>query len=392
MKDQIKIEFSPASTFTANVKQDRFEETRAGQGSVRGGLLSDETLPAALATPAPGQRSDETDRDAYSIYLREIGAHQLLTPAEEIDLAVRLRQGNAAAREKMITSNLRLVVKIARAYDGFGLPLLDLISEGNIGLMKAVDRFNPIHGVKFSVYAGYWIKQSIRRALANQGRTIRLPVHVVDKLCRLRKASALLEEVLGRDPSDEELAQELDLPTPKVARLRAATLRTASLDALLPNHETETLASLVPDETAADPLRQLIALHQVESLNQAMRPLSEREQLVLRCRFDLNHQGEQTLHEVAQVIGVTRERVRQIQSDAIKKLRASLQKLETTGGASRNGFVPFCADGTTKTPFSPAHSRSPGGPTAPKISRAPESQARNRTNRLLHRGQPRQLA
>src|SRR4029078_2160076 len=171
--------------------------------------------PAAKAPvqPEPVQPNEgtETNRDSLQLYLRDIGQVKLLTPAEEIVLAKRIKKGDAAAREHMIKANLRLVVKIARDYENYGLPLLDLISEGNIGLMKGVERFNPSKGAKLSTYASWWIKQSIKRALANQAKTIPLPVHVVDKVAHLRRAELKLTETFDREPTDEELAEELRL-------------------------------------------------------------------------------------------------------------------------------------------------------------------------------------
>src|SRR5437667_4503582 len=168
---------------------------------------------------------------AFHLYLREVGQSKLLTPKEEIALAKRIHKGDAKAREEMIKSNLRLVVKIARDYEDYGLPLLDLINEGNMGLMKAVERFDPRKGAKLSTYASWWIKQSIRRALANQSKTIRLPVHVVDKLFHMRRAAMKLQAELGREATDEELAEELGTTPFRVARLRTAAIRPASLDA-----------------------------------------------------------------------------------------------------------------------------------------------------------------
>ena len=170
---------------------------------------------------------------AIKLYLREIGQVKLLTPQEEIQLAARIKRGDKKAREQMIKANLRLVVKIARDYEGIGLPLLDLISEGNIGLMKAVERFDPKKGGKLSTYGSWWIKQSIKRALANQSKTIRLPVHLVDKISKMRRVSMKLQEAFGREPTDEELAGELDMTPTRVRQMRLAAIRPASLDAPL---------------------------------------------------------------------------------------------------------------------------------------------------------------
>ena len=179
--------------------------------------------------------------------MREIGQVKLLTPQEEIELAARIKQGDKKAREHMIKANLRLVVKIAHDYDGLGLPLLDLINEGNIGLMKAVERFDPAKGGKLSTYAAWWIKQSIKRALANQSKTIRLPVHLVDKISRMRRIATKLHEVYGREPTDEELGEELGVPSSRVAQLRSASVRPASLDAPIGDENSNTYAEVVDD-------------------------------------------------------------------------------------------------------------------------------------------------
>src|SRR6266705_3598142 len=199
----------------------------------------------------------EDSDTGIKIYLREIGQIPLLTPQQEIELAAKIKKGDREARALMIRSNLRLVVKIAHDYANLGLPLLDLISEGNIGLMKAVERFDPAKGGKLSTYAAWWIKQSIKRALANQSKTIRLPVHIVDKLFHLRRAAMKLEEVLGREPTDEELAAELDCPAARVRQLRRAAVRPTSLDAPIGDDDSNRVADVVKDEAAETPYEQL---------------------------------------------------------------------------------------------------------------------------------------
>src|SRR5476651_890723 len=179
----------------------------------------------------------EDSDSGIKIYLREIGQIALLTPKDEIRLAARIKKGDKQARADMIKANLRLVVKIAHDYSNYGLPLLDLISEGNIGLMKAVERFDPKKGGKLSTYAAWWIKQSIKRALANQSKTIRLPVHLVDKIARMRRISMQLTEEFGREPTDEELGEELNMAPSKIAQLRTAAIRPASLDATVGQEE-----------------------------------------------------------------------------------------------------------------------------------------------------------
>src|SRR6202451_1213504 len=198
--------------------------------------------------------SGEDSDSGIKIYLREIGQIPLLTPAQEIELAAKIKKGDKAARSLMIRSNLRLVVKIAHDYANLGLPLLDLISEGNIGLMKAVERFDPAKGGKLSTYAAWWIKQSIKRALANQSKTIRLPVHLIDKIYKLYRASLKLTEEFGREPTDEELAIELQIPTSKVAHLKSVSVRPASLDAPVgEDGDSATFGEIVGDDNAISP-------------------------------------------------------------------------------------------------------------------------------------------
>ena len=205
--------------------------------------------PATAEAPIPhGERSN------LQLYLQEIGKTALLTIDEEIQLAKRIRRGDKAARDHMISANLRLVVKIAMDYKDFGLPLLDLISEGNIGLIKAVERFDPRKGGKLSTYAAWWIKQSIKRALANQSKTIRLPVHLVDKISKMRRTAMALTEQLGREPTDEELAAELQIPTAKVAHLKSVSVRPASLDAPIgEDGDSGTFGEIVGDDNAVSP-------------------------------------------------------------------------------------------------------------------------------------------
>src|SRR5512140_3461719 len=193
----------------------------------------------------------EDSDTGIKIYLREIGQIPLLTPEQEIELAAKIKKGDREARALMIRSNLRLVVKIAHDYANLGLPLLDLISEGNIGLMKAVERFDPAKGGKLSTYAAWWIKQSIKRALANQSKTIRLPVHLVDKISKMRRTAMKLTEELGREPTDEELAIEWQIPTSKVAHLKSVSVRPASRDAPVGDEgDSATFGEIVGDDNA----------------------------------------------------------------------------------------------------------------------------------------------
>jgi RNA polymerase primary sigma factor len=287
------------------------------------------------ATPVPERERSSYDGDtAIKLYLREIGQVKLLTPQEEIELAARIKKGDKKAREQMIKANLRLVVKIARDYEGIGLPLLDLISEGNIGLMKAVERFDPAKGGKLSTYGSWWIKQSIKRALANQSKTIRLPVHVVDKLFHLRKAAAKLQEILGREPSNEELGEELGLSERKIARLREASVSPTSLEAPLGSDEdSNRVADVVADPNADTPYEELEEKTNTSLIRELVSTLPPREQDILRQRFGLNGDNEKTLEEVGEQYGLTRERIRQVQNVALNKLRRKIEDLETVSVA-----------------------------------------------------------
>jgi RNA polymerase primary sigma factor len=291
-----------------------------------------------LPKPADGdtttfiqQESSRYDGDtAIRLYLREIGQVKLLTPDEEIQLAARIKKGDKKAREHMIKANLRLVVKIARDYEGIGLPLLDLISEGNIGLMKAVERFDPAKGGKLSTYGSWWIKQSIKRALANQSKTIRLPVHLVDKISKMRRTALKLQEMLGHEPTDEELADEMGMTASRIRLMRQASIRPASLDAPIGDDDSNNFSDIVQDENATSPYDNLEDKTVVGMLQEMVKHLDDREATILRFRFGLDGGSEKTLEEVGAKFGVTRERVRQIQNLALKKLRKMIEKLERT--------------------------------------------------------------
>ena len=293
-------------------------------------------MDAPIAKPAEGdttiflrREAERHDGDsAIKLYLREIGQVKLLTVQEEIDLAARIKKGDKKAREHMIKANLRLVVKIARDYDGIGLPLLDLISEGNIGLMKAVERFDPKKGGKLSTYGSWWIKQSIKRALANQSKTIRLPVHLVDKLSKMRRMAMKLQEEFGREPTDEELAAELDTTATRIRQMRTAAIRPASLDAPVGDDDSNTYSEMVEDERAVNPYEELEDKTVTGMLQDMVKHLDEREATILRYRFGLDGGNEKTLEEVGAKFKVTRERIRQIQNLALRKLRKMIEKLE----------------------------------------------------------------
>lgn len=276
---------------------------------------------------------EDTDT-GFQLYLRQIGEYPLITVEEEVVLAGRIKKGDQDARHKMVRSNLRLVVKIARDYSNFGLPLLDLISEGNIGLMKAVERFDPQKGGKLSTYAAWWIKQSIKRALANQSKTIRLPVHLVDKIAKLRRVSAQLTEELGREPTDQELAEEVGMAEAKVAALKSAAIRPTSLDQPISDDDSTALGDIIGDDQAFDPYEILRDKDLRDEVGDLLDVLDERERKIINCRFGLDGQKTKTLEEVGVKFGVTRERIRQLQNIALRKLRRALSKKERSKAES----------------------------------------------------------
>jgi RNA polymerase primary sigma factor len=279
---------------------------------------------------APTRDRYYDDNTALTLYLSEVGRVALLTPEQEVKLAARIKKGDAAAREHMIRANLRLVVKIARDYDGLGLPLLDLINEGNIGLMKAVERFDPAKGAKLSSYGSWWIKQSMRRAIANQGKTIRLPVHAVDKIYHMRRAEVKFREIFNREPSDAELAAEVGMSSARIAELRLASMRPASLDASLSSDEdSSALADVVSDENAAMPFERMDEEITHSLLRELVTKLNEREASIIRYRFGLDGGRERTLEDVGVKFGVTRERIRQLQNLALAKLRRMMEERDS---------------------------------------------------------------
>ncbi len=290
-----------------------------------------EIAPAKAATSSefdkasPVDRRD--DRSNLQLYLNEIRQTPLLTIEEEIKLAARIKRGDKAARDHMIKANLRLVVKIAFDYKEMGLPLMDLISEGNLGLIKAVERFDPAKGGKLSTYAAWWIKQSMKRALANQSKTIRLPVHLVDKISRMRKMIAKLTEEFDREPTNDELAYELQIPVNKIALLKTVSVRPASLDAPVgEDSDAATLGDLVGDENTIAPDAQLGERNMHEDLHSVVNSLEPREASIIKMRFGLDGQNEQTLEEVGRKFKVTRERIRQLEYLALNKIRRHMQQ------------------------------------------------------------------
>jgi RNA polymerase primary sigma factor len=271
--------------------------------------------------------ADDSER-GIQVYLQEISGTPLLTMQEEIELAARIKNGDQKARAWMIKANLRLVVKIAHDYSNLGLPLLDLISEGNIGLIKAVERFNPGKGGKLSTYSSWWIKQSIKHALANQNKTIRLPVHVVDKISKMRRVSLQMSEELGREPTDQEFAEEIGISSAKLSQLKMVSIRPASLDAPISNDDSTEFGEIVGDEDARTPFELFRDKNMRDELSELLEVLDDRERKIIFERFGWDGGKPKTLEEVGKTFGVTRERIRQLQNIALVKLRRALAKRE----------------------------------------------------------------
>jgi RNA polymerase primary sigma factor len=261
-------------------------------------------------------------------YMSEIGQIPLLSPAEEIALAAQIQQGDAEARTLMIRANLRLVVKIALAYVNLGLPLADLIEEGNIGLMKAVERFDPAKGAKLSSYAVWWIKQGIKSALHGQSKIIRLPRHSAIKLSKMRTISLQMSESLGHEPTDEEMSEELGIDETQISDLKLAGARPRSLDAPVSDTTEDVLAELVPDEREPTPFEALRDSDMREKVMDALSVLNERERKIIFARYGLDGDEPPTLEDLGSKLGITRERARQLQNNALAKLRRALLQEE----------------------------------------------------------------
>ncbi len=268
----------------------------------------------------------DAEMDATRLYLNEIGFSPLLTAEEEVHFARLAQRGDDSARKRMIESNLRLVVKIARRYLNRGMPLLDLIEEGNLGLIRAVDKFDPELGFRFSTYATWWIRQTIERAIMNQTRTIRLPIHVVKEINVYLRAARQLAQKLDHEPSAEEIATLLDKPIPEVKRMLGLNERIASVDTPIGKDEDKSLLDSIPDEQNQDPSDRLIDEDLYNNLELWLDQLNDKQREVVERRFGLHGYEKATLEEVGNEIGVTRERVRQIQMDALRRLREIMRK------------------------------------------------------------------
>ncbi len=289
-------------------------------------------VPTAKTATAPvrEERGPWDENTSLRLYLREAVETPLLTPAQEIELAGRVQAGDEAAREHMIKANLRLVVKIAREYEDYGLPLLDLINEGNMGLMRAVERFDPTKGAKLSTYAAWWIKQSIKRALSNQSKSIRLPIHLVQQIAQMRRAENQFEAKHGRPPSDSDLAVVLGVHEDDILHWReSATVGTTSLDAPLGNDsDSSRVADVIADDNARMPWAAVSEETNAELVRELVGTLNAREQIILKRRFALDGGDAVTLEEIGVDFGLTRERIRQLEAAALRKLRERLDSRE----------------------------------------------------------------
>ena len=284
-----------------------------------------EAKPVERAPVAP--TPVESTTDALQLFLREAGRHRLLTAAQEVSLAKRIERGDAGAKEEMIQANLRLVVSIAKNYRNQGLPFLDLIQEGTLGLIRAVEKFDWRRGYKFSTYATWWIRQAVARALADKARTIRMPVHIVERLQKMNKAERLLWTQLGREPTLAEIAEEASLPLEQAREVKAAARASTSLDQPVGETEDAVFGDFVAGEGPL-PDEQVEVSLRCQALAEALNALAEREKQVLVLRYGLTDAEPKTLEEIGRRLGLTRERVRQIETEALKRL-ARLREMES---------------------------------------------------------------
>ena len=275
-----------------------------------------------------GHMTAENSDSAMKVYLREIGRIPLVTPQQEIELAAKIKKGDHKARALMISSNLRLVVTIAQDYANLGLPLPDVISEGNIGLMTAVDRFDPAKGAKLSTYAAWWIRQSIKRALSNQGKTVRVPVHLGDKISKMRRVALQMSEELGREPTDDELGEEIGIASGKVSQLKTASIRPASLDAPISDDDSTEFGESIGDEETRTPFELLRDKDLHNEVGGLFEVLDDREKKIISQRFGFDGGKRKTLEEIGRKLRVSRERIRQLENIALSKLRRALSQKE----------------------------------------------------------------
>ena len=307
----------------------QFEDAGVSVVDADGGPTSRQLSSESAKEPEVEMTEDETAlssnvkiNDSVRMYLKEIGRVPLLSADEEVNLALRIQQGDQEAKQELAEANLRLVVSIAKRYVGRGMQFLDLIQEGNMGLMKAVEKFDHTKGFKFSTYATWWIRQAITRAIADQARTIRIPVHMVEMINKLVRIQRQLLQDLGREPTPEEIGAEMDLPTEKVREILKIAQEPVSLETPIGEEDDSHLGDFIEDDNATSPAEHTAYALLKEQLDEVLEQLTDREENVLRLRFGLDKNGEiRTLEQVGQVFGVTRERIRQIEAKALRKLR-----------------------------------------------------------------------
>jgi RNA polymerase primary sigma factor len=309
------LELDPLETDAVYIELDR-----------RGIELVDETERELPPPPPPTAQPVETTTDALQLFLREAGRHPLLTAAQEVELAKKIERGDMAAKTRMIQSNLRLVVSIAKNYRNQGLPFLDLIQEGTLGLIRAVEKFDWRRGYKFSTYATWWIRQAAARALADKARTIRMPVHIVERMQKMNRAERTLWMELGREPTLEEIALEASLPIEQAREVRAAARASASLDQPVGEQEDAVFGDFVAGDDPLPEDRVEVALRS-QALAIALQSLPERERQVLVLRYGLVDEEPKTLEEIGKRLGLTRERVRQIELESLRRL-ANLREMQ----------------------------------------------------------------
>ena len=280
-----------------------------------------EVIPEKILAELKEEGLEVTEEDPVRAYLREIGKIPLLTPERERELAIRAEQGDVLAKKELAEANLRLVVSVAKRYAGRGMLFLDQIQEGNLGLIKAVQKFDYRRGFKFSTYATWWIRQSITRAIADQARTIRIPVHMVESLNRLLRTSRRMAQELGREPTTAELAKELDISEERVLELQRYAQEPVSLETPVGEEEDSHLSDFIQDQRMPIPAEEVDRQMLQEQMGEVLQTLTDREEQVLRMRFGIGDEEPHTLEEVGQTFHVTRERIRQIEEKAIRKLK-----------------------------------------------------------------------
>jgi RNA polymerase primary sigma factor len=310
------------------VSEDQVLELHAHLVDLGIDVIADEAVPeTAVEKAATADRKQSLDLtvelslDSLRLYLRSIGGRALLTAAQEVELAKRIERGDMVAKQHMVEANLRLVVSIAKGYLGRGLSFLDLIQEGSLGLIRAVEKFDYRRGYKFSTYATWWIRQAVTRAIADKSRTIRIPVHMVEKLTKVRQTERMLVQRLGREPTPAEVAEELEISTREVREMQRLNQTPISLDKPVGEGDDAQIADFIPDDGTEQPFERATQTMQREDVQRALEALTERERQVIELRYGLTGQEPLTLEQVGNTFGVTRERVRQIETNTLRKLK-----------------------------------------------------------------------